>query len=119
MKSLVCLYWMPCLLSIKLGIMYQRPFETVLDMLDFPFKNDVSSDNEDEPLAELAQCLGIVSEVINSNAARSNSEGSDDELEIQPITQAEALKGLNTIRCFLHIQRPQRNILKLLVILKT
>lgn len=86
-------------------------------------------DDEDEPLAELAHRLcnrgcavpdemeyatidndvatsseasiaGIVSEVIKSNAAVSNDEESDGELEIQPVTQAEALKALNTARCF-------------------
>lgn len=97
-----------------------------------PSEKDVQSsddEDEDEPLAELAQRLrnhgcavpgimeyatidndvatsaeastaNIVSEVINSNAAGSNDEESDDELEIRHVTQAEALNALNTVRCF-------------------
>ena len=41
-----------------------------------------------------ASIVEIVFDVLHSNAIGRNNEESDDELEIQPVTQAEALKVL-------------------------
>ena len=55
--------------------------------------NDVTTSSK-------AAIVETVSEEIYSSVTGSNDDESDDELEIQPITQAKALKALNTIRCF-------------------
>ena len=122
----MCLCWISC---FKHGLFYS-------------FENDaLLLDDDDKPLAELAQCLWnhgcaipdkmecvatsseasiveTISEVIHSSATGSNREESDDKLEIQSVTQAEALKALNTIRCFFEHSEDSEEILKLLLISK-
>lgn len=66
--------------------------------------NDVTTPSE-------APIVRIVSEVRNSNAARSNDKESDGEFEIQTVTQEKSLKALCTVRCFLRFQKTQKNIL--------
>ena len=65
-----------------------------------------------------ASIVETISEVIHSSATGSNREESDDKLEIQSVTQAEALKALNTIRCFFEHSEDSGGILKLLLISK-
>ena len=49
--------------------------------------NDVATSSE-------ASIVEIVLEIMQSSAIKINDEERDDELEIQPVTQAEALKSL-------------------------